>query len=177
MVPEKKVWNFRKKRYALAQEQVATEVSEFQERVIDIKRVAKVVKGGRRFSFTALIAIGDTRGRLGLGSGKAKEVSEAIRKATEAAKKKLVHVRLYKGTLPHTVLAKFGASKIMLKPAGPGTGLIAGGAARAVLEVAGVQNILTKILGSRSSHNVAKAVLLGLQQSKSFEDIKKLRNM
>lgn len=152
-------------------------INDLIERVVDIRRVAKVVKGGRRFSLTALVAVGNGKGQVGIGSGKAKEVSEAIRKATEAAKKRMVSVQLQKGTLPHQIVAKFGASKILLKPAAPGTGLIAGGAARAVLEAAGVQNILTKIIGSRNSHNVAKAVLYGLQSLTDARIIGKMRDV
>ena len=157
--------------------QTIAESTDVVERVVDIKRVAKVVKGGRRFSLSALVVVGDRKGRLGLGKGKAKEANEAIRKATEAAKKGLVSVSLFKGTLPHEVLCKYGATKIIIKPASPGTGLIAGGAARTVLEVAGVQNVLTKITGSRNSYNVAKAVLWGLRQLRSKEDLMKLRSI
>ena len=148
---------------------------ELSEGVIHINRVAKVIKGGRRFSFNALVAVGDKKSRVGIGFGKANELSESIRKATETAKKNMVPIPLVNGTIPHEVTGKFGAAKVLLKPASPGTGIIAGGGMRILLEMLGVQNILAKSLGSPNPVNVVKATMQALMTTKDITKAAQIR--
>lgn len=151
------------------------EGQEIKDKLVSLNRVAKVVKGGKRFNFSALVVVGDGKGKVGVGKGKAAEAPVAIKKAVERAKKSMIEVALKGDTIPHEVFGHFGAGKVLIKPASEGTGLIAGGASRAVLEVAGVRNVLCKSLGSSNPHNVVSATLEGLRQLRSAEKVAVLR--
>lgn len=155
--------------------QEVAEEEALQERVVHIDRVAKVIKGGRRFAFRAVVVVGDGKGNVGVGVGKAREVPEAIRKGTERARRSMVRIPLAGTTIPHEVHSSYGAAKILLKPASPGTGVIAGGGVRAVMEAAGIKDILTKSLGSPNILNVVRATMRGLQQLKDVEVEARLR--
>lgn len=155
----------------------ATETTELKEKMVALNRVAKVTKGGRTFSFAAVVVVGDENGTVGHGLGKAREVSSAIAKAVDDAKKNLVKVSVHKGTIPHEQHGKFGAGRVLIRPASDGTGVIAGGAMRAVLEMAGVKNVLCKTLGSSNPHNVIKATIDALCKLRSPQDVSRQRNV
>lgn len=167
--------NDRRKKAPAPRKKAQSMTPELEERVVAVNRVAKVVKGGRRFSFSALMIVGDKRGNVGFGLGKAKEVPEAIRKATQAAQKNMISVPLDSGTIPHTVLGEFDAGKILFKPAGEGTGVKAAGACRAIMELAGIKDVLTKSLRGNNPHNIVKATFAGLSKLRSPEQVAKAR--
>ncbi len=152
-----------------------TQDSGLIEKIVHLNRVAKVVKGGRRFSFSALVVVGDGNGSVGFGLGKAQEVPEALRKASERAKKSMVKIPLVDGTLPYEVLGRFGAGRVLLKPASRGTGVIAGGAVRAVMEAVGITDVLSKAIGTNNSHNVLRAAMDGLTSLRSAEQVSEIR--
>ena len=159
----------------MEQQQQTQQDSGFIEKLVSLNRVAKVVKGGRRFSFSALIVVGDGKGSVGFGLGKAQEVPEALRKATERARKSMVQIPLVEGTLPYEVLGRFGAGRVLLKPASRGTGIIAGGAVRAVMEAVGITDVLSKAIGTNNPHNVLRATGSGLASLRSAEEVSEVR--
>ncbi|MBL6990669.1 MAG: 30S ribosomal protein S5 [Bacteriovoracaceae bacterium] len=150
---------------------------DLEERVVAVNRVAKVVKGGRRFSFSALMIVGDKKGNVGYGLGKAKEVPEAIRKATQKAQKRMIHIPIEKGTIPHTIIGRHDAGKVLFKPAADGCGVKSAGACRSILELAGIKNVLTKSLRGNNPHNIVKATFNALKSLRSVEQIAKVRNI
>ncbi len=150
---------------------------EFEERVVTINRVTKVVKGGRRFRFSALVIVGDKKGRVGFGTGKANEVPDAIRKAVDNAKSNLVHVKMINGTIPHEIIGDFGAGEVFMRPASEGTGVIAGGAIRDVMELAGVTDVLTKCIGSRTPINMVRATFDALENLRTVDEVAELREL
>jgi len=154
-----------------------SEIEFKEEKVVKINRVAKVVKGGRRFSFNAIVVVGDGNGHVGVGLGKANEVMNSVNKGKENAKKSVVRVPIVNGTLPHAVIGKYGAGRVMLKPASPGTGIIAGGAIRAIMEQVGITDVLAKILGTRNPHNVIKATMDGLEDLEDATEIARRRGI
>ncbi len=169
--PTKENRNNREPRQPRRNDAQPAEKDEFGSATVAINRTAKVVKGGRRFSFSALIVVGDGKGSVGVGMGKASEVPEAIRKGTDQAKKQMFQVPLVKGSIPHDVIGHYGAGQVLLKPAGKGTGVIAGGAVRAVLEQAGVRDVVTKCIGSNNPHNVVRATVAALRQLRTVEEV------
>jgi small subunit ribosomal protein S5 len=159
------------------EEILESEEQELTDQVIFINRVTKVVKGGKNLRFSALVVVGDSKGKVGYGMGKAREVPQAIKKGIELAKKNLISIPLKNATIPHTIIGRFGASKVVMKPASAGTGVIAGGPVRAVMQLSGIQNILAKSLGSSNPHNVVKATFDGLRSLKNPEEVFKIRNV